>query len=100
MPIVWKKLDRSKNTDFTFLTNVHFPYECSAHKSLQFHEIHGGDNSLKYRVEIKTQRNDPRLNRHQRVQLQGWRANSDISIMSITIFVWIIIPRMPLNLKL
>ena len=31
-----------------------------------------------YKVKVITKRNDPRLNNHQRLQLQGWRANCDI----------------------
>ena len=30
---------------------------------------------------LVTQRNDSRLNRHQRLQLQGWRANCDIQLI-------------------
>ncbi len=34
-----------------------------------------------YRAKIVTKRNDSRLNTHQRLQLQGWRANCDIQVV-------------------
>ena len=34
-----------------------------------------------FRVGIVAERNDPRVNRHQRIQLQGWRANCDIQLV-------------------
>jgi len=58
-----------------------FPYEECNKTHLRYTKVHTKDNSLKYRVDIVTARNDPRLNRYQRVQLQGWRANCDISII-------------------
>ena len=33
------------------------------------------------RPEVIARRNDPRLNRHQKIQLQGWRANCDIQLV-------------------
>ncbi len=33
------------------------------------------------RAKIVTKRNDSRLNNHQRLQLQGWRANCDIQVV-------------------
>ena len=33
------------------------------------------------RPEIVAKRNDPRVNRHQQIQLQGWRANCDIQLI-------------------
>lgn len=32
-------------------------------------------------MKVITKRNDPRLNNHQRLQLQGWRANCDIQVV-------------------
>ena len=40
---------------------------------------YASDTSL--RPEIVGKRNDPRLNRHQQLQLQGWRANTDIQLI-------------------
>ena len=39
------------------------------------------DGSQRYRAKVVTARNDPRLNHHQRLQLQGWRANCDINVI-------------------
>ena len=36
---------------------------------------------VKYRAKVITKRNDSHLNSHQRLQLQGWRANCDIQII-------------------
>ena len=58
-----------------------YPFELASQTTIEFTEIHTKDGSSKYRAEIKTARNDSRLNRHQRVQLQGWRANCDISVV-------------------
>ena len=58
-----------------------FPFEECVKTHLQYTKVHTKDSSVKYRVEVKTARNDPRLNRYQRVQLQGWRANCDLSVI-------------------
>ena len=42
--------------------------------NLQFEEIRSKDGSLHYRVKVNTKRSDSRINNHQRMQLQGWRA--------------------------
>ena len=34
-----------------------------------------------YKIQVVTRRNDSRLNSHQRLQLQGWRANCDIQLV-------------------
>ena len=34
-----------------------------------------------FRPEIVAKRNDPRVNRHQQIQLQGWRAKCDIQLI-------------------
>ena len=49
--------------------------------NLQFEEIRSKDGSLYYRVKENTKRNDSRINNHQRMQLQGWRANCDIQVI-------------------
>ena len=38
-------------------------------------------NGVDYRPEIVAKRNDERINRHQQLQLQGWRANCDIQLI-------------------
>lgn len=39
------------------------------------------DGTEHYKVKVVTKRNDTRLNNHQRVMLQGWRANCDIQVI-------------------
>lgn len=48
---------------------------------MNFVKVHSKDRTSKYRAEIITNRNDSRINRHQRVQLQGWRGNCDVSVV-------------------
>lgn len=43
--------------------------------------IHSKDNKNHYTIRVVTKRNDSRLNNHQRLQLQGWRANCDIQVI-------------------
>ena len=37
--------------------------------------------SVQFRAKKITERNDSRVNNHQRMQLQGWKANCDIQII-------------------
>ena len=54
-----------------------FPLPCEDKTTLNFEQIHTNNGTIKYRAKLITRRNDPRLNSHQRLQLQGWRANCD-----------------------
>lgn len=58
-----------------------YPFECTSTTIINFSKVNTKDGSVKYRAEIVTARNDTRLNRYQRVQLQGWRANCGISVV-------------------
>ena len=58
-----------------------FPYDNCAETRLEFEPINTKTGDIKYKAVIVTKRNDSRLNRHQRLQLQGWRANCDIQIV-------------------
>jgi hypothetical protein len=58
-----------------------YPIECSSNTHLEFEQVHTKDGSSKYKAKIVTKRNDSRLNQHQQLQLQGWRANCDIQIV-------------------
>ena len=60
-----------RKLDDKMVCRFHFPYENSEKTKLQFNKINSKDGSIKYSAEIITKRNDPRLNRHQQVQLQG-----------------------------
>ena len=69
---------RKKGNDF--ICRFKYPFDEFAKTHISFTKVNTKDGSEKYRAEIVTARNDPRLNRH-RVQLQGWRANCDISVV-------------------
>ena len=58
-----------------------YPFDKCDKTNLQFEKIHTKDGSVKYKATVVTARNDTRLNRHQRLQLQSWRANCDINIV-------------------
>ena len=55
-----------------------FPIEISQKTQLKFEKVNTKNGSEQYKPVIVLQRNDTRLNKHQRIQLQGWRANCDI----------------------
>ena len=55
----------------------HFPMELCDTTKLLVEKV-GKKGSEQYRVSYQLKRNDSRLNKHQRLQLQGWRANCDI----------------------
>ena len=57
-----------------------FPFNLCDETYLEFEKIQSIKFPSKYQVSIVTARNDPRLNRHQQLQLQGWRANFDINV--------------------
>lgn len=49
---------------------------------LEFEKVYTkGNNNVQYRAKIVTKRNDSRLNNHQPLQLQDWRANCDIKVV-------------------
>ena len=58
-----------------------YPFDKCKETHLQFEKMHTKDGSERYKVKVVTSRNDIRLNKHQRFQLQGWRANCDINII-------------------
>ena len=58
-----------------------FPYDDCPETRLDFEPINTKTGEKKYKAVIVTKRNDSRLNRHQPLQLQGWRANCDIQIV-------------------
>ncbi|XP_065061670.1 LOW QUALITY PROTEIN: uncharacterized protein LOC135688681 [Rhopilema esculentum] len=58
-----------------------FPVRQCEYTHLEFESVNTKDKSIRYRAKVVTARNDTRLNRHQRIQLQGWRANCDINVV-------------------
>ena len=72
---------RRKQNEIEPKCRFNFPLQQCDKTSLQFQKINTRDNTSKYKVEIITKRNDTRVNNHQRLQLQGWRANCDIQVV-------------------
>ena len=71
---------RKKSNETELKCRFHFPFDICPNTKLEFEKIHtSGDEH--YRAKIVTKRNDSRLNNHQQLQLQGWRANCDIQVV-------------------
>ena len=58
-----------------------YPFGMCRETHLQLEKVNTKGKTEHYKVKVITARNDPRVNRHQRVQLQGQRANCDINIV-------------------
>ena len=58
-----------------------YPFSCTDNTKLKFEPVHTKDKSIEYKASIVTARNDPRLNNHQKIQLEGWRANCDMQVI-------------------
>ena len=67
--------------DGTQYCRFDFPIDTCSKTHINFEKVHTRDKSERYRAKIVTERDDSRLNRHQRLQLQGWRANCDINVV-------------------
>ena len=73
---------RKKSNESELKCRFHFPIDHSSQTSIEFEKIHSKNtDSNHYRAKIVTKRNDSRLNNHQRLQLQGWRASCDIQVV-------------------
>ena len=72
---------RKKQNETELKCRFKFPFEPCVNTKLEFEPIHTKDGSTQYKAKIITKRNDSRLNNHQRLQLQGWRANCDIQVI-------------------
>ena len=71
---------RKKSNETELKCRFHFPFDICPKTKSEFEKIHtSGDEH--YRAKIVTKRNDSRLNNHQQLQLQGWRANCDIQVV-------------------
>ena len=73
-------LRRKRQTD-NYSCLFDYPKQCRDNTHMEYEEVHSKDGSLHYKVKVVTKRNDTRLNNHQRLQLQGWRANCDIQVI-------------------
>ena len=59
-----------------------YPFALCPQTKLVFEPVHKNDyKSSQFKAKIVTKRNDARLNNHQQIQLQGWRANCDIQVV-------------------
>ena len=72
---------RKKQNETNVKCRFNFPFQPCTSTKLEFEPIHTKDGSSKYKAKEITKRNDGRLNNHQRLQLQGWRANCDIQVV-------------------
>ena len=69
---------RRKSHQNELSCRLNFPKECCDQTHLEYEKLKSKDGVEHYKVKAITKRNDSRLNNHQCVQLQGWRANCDI----------------------
>ncbi len=72
---------RKKSNETELKCRFHFPFDICPKTKLEFEKIHSSGDNEHYRAKIVTKRNDSRLNNHQQLQLQGWRANCDIQVV-------------------
>ncbi|CAB3985549.1 ATP-dependent DNA helicase PIF1 [Paramuricea clavata] len=72
---------RKKSNETELKCRFHFPFDICPKTKLEFEKIHTSGDNEHYRAKIVTKRNDCRLNNHQQLQLQGWRANCDIQVV-------------------
>ena len=72
---------RKKSNKSELKCRFHFPFDHCAQTKLEFEKINSKGDNVHYRAKIVTKRNDSRLNNHQQLQLQGWRANCDIQVV-------------------
>ncbi len=72
---------RKKSNETELKCRFHFPFDHCPQTKLEFEKIHTSGDTEHYRAKIVTKRNDSRLNTHQRLQLQGWRAYCDIQVV-------------------
>lgn len=70
-----------KKDDDNLSCRFNYPKDCCEKTYLQYEEIRSKDGILNYKVKVVTKHNDTRLNNHQPLQLQGWRANCDIQVI-------------------
>lgn len=72
---------KCKENESDLKCRFNYPFDLCDETRIEFETIHTKDKSIQYSAKVVTKRNDPRLNNHQRIQLQGWRANCDIQVV-------------------
>ena len=70
-----------KKDDGSQYCRFNFPFDQCQKTHLEFEKIHTKYGTEKFKVKVATARNDSRMNCHQRLQLQEWRANCDLNII-------------------
>lgn len=58
-----------------------YPFDLCEKTTLVFEPVHTKEKTPQFKAKLVTKRNDSRVNNHQRIQLQGWRANCDIQVV-------------------
>ena len=76
-----KKYCLRQNDKSELFCRFHYPFDSCTNTRIDFDPINTKTGETKYKATIVTKRNDSNLNRHQPLQLQGWRANCDIQII-------------------
>ncbi len=72
-----------KVNDSELRCRFNFPKPLCEKTHLEFEPIHSNKNeSCEYKLKVVTKRNDPRINNYQQLQLQNWRANCDIRLIT------------------
>ena len=72
---------RKKTSDSDSKCRFNFQIDTCSKTRLDFEDVHTKGNEPQYKAKIVTKRNDSRLNNHQQLQLQGWRASCDIQVV-------------------
>ena len=68
---------KKKSAQQQLQCRFNFPHPEQLHSTIEFEQLENGD----VRAVLKTKRNDPRINSHNRLLIQHWRANVDIQII-------------------
>ena len=72
---------RKKSNETELKCPFNFAFDLCPNTIFEFEKIHTSGDSEHYRAKIVTRQNDSRLNNHQQLQLQGWRAYCDIQVV-------------------
>ena len=72
---------RHKQNESKLSCRFNFPFDKCETTKLEFQPVNSKEGKVNYKAVVVTKTNDCRLNNHQRLQLQGWRANCDLQIV-------------------
>ena len=74
---------RKKSNESELKYRFHFPFDHCHQTKLEFEKIHNKSDNVQYIAKIVIKRNYSRLNNHEQLQLQGWRATGNCDIQVI-----------------